>query len=398
MKVIDDIAVRQEAWTALRRDLHAHPELAYEEQRTAGIVAAELRRMGLAVHEGLAGTGVVGTLERGDGPAVGLRADMDALPMSETNTFEHRSVHEGRMHACGHDGHTVMLLAAAEHLAARDDLAGTLHFIFQPAEEAAGGARRMIEDGLFERFPVDAVYGMHNWPGLELGRFAVRTGPMLASLDCFDIEIAGSGAHGALPHHGIDPIAAAAAVVNALQSIVSRNVDPLEAAVVSVTRIHAGDAYNVIPARAALAGGLRCFDSGVRRLLRRRLVEVATDVAGAHGARADVSFAIEYPPVVNTPGETALAAAAAAGVVGEAAVDTAAEPVLGSEDFAYMLERKPGCYLLIGNGAGEGSCMIHNPGYDFNDATLPLGATYWVRLAEACLRRGRPGASGLTVE
>ena len=388
MESIAEIAARHEAWTALRRDLHAHPELAYEERRTAGIVASELRRMGLEVHEGLARTGVVGTLTRGNGPAVGLRADMDALPLTEVNTFEHRSRHEGRMHACGHDGHTAMLLAAAEYLAAHGDFSGTVRFIFQPAEEAAGGARVMVEEGLFEHFPVDAVFGMHNWPGLEVGRFAMREGPMMASLDCFDVEITGRGAHGALPHHGVDPIAASAAVVSALQTIVSRNVDPLEPAVVSVTQIHAGDAYNVIPQRAALGGGLRCFDPALRERLRNRLVEIATDVARAHGASAEVSFSAEHPAVVNTRPETALAAEAAAGLVGAAAVETNATPVLGSEDFSYMLERKPGCYVLIGNGVGAGSCMSHNPGYDFNDAALPLGASYWVRLAEAWLRRG----------
>lgn len=292
------------------------------------------------------------------------------------------------MHACGHDGHTAMLLAAAEHLARRTDPPGTIRFIFQPAEEAAGGARAMIGAGLFERFPVDAVFGMHNWPGLELGRFAMRTGPMMASLDCFDVEITGRGAHGALPHRGVDPVAAAAAVVGALQTIVSRNVDPLQPAVVSVTRIHAGDAYNVTPERARLAGGIRCFDPDVRALLRRRVVEVASGVAGAFGAGAEVSFSAEHPPVVNSAAETALAGDVAAGLVGADAVKTDADPVLGSEDFSYMLERKPGCYVLLGNGAGSGSAMIHNPGYDFNDEALPVGAAFWARLAEAWLGRG----------
>lgn len=387
MDIIDEIAARRDAWAALRRDIHAHPELAYEETRTAGIVATELARMGLDVEEGIARTGVVGTLSRGSGPSVGLRADMDALPMAETNTFAHRSRRAGRMHACGHDGHTVMLLAAAEHLAARADVAGTVRFIFQPAEEAAGGARVMVEEGLFERFPVDAVFGMHNWPGLELGRFAMRAGPMMASLDCFDIEIVGRGAHGALPHRGVDPVAASAAVVSALQTIVSRNVDPLQPAVVSVTKMHAGDAHNIIPERAVLAGGIRSLDPDVRELLKARVVDVATGVARALGASAEVTFSAEHPAVVNSPAETALAGEVAASLVGAVAVATDAEPVLGSEDFSYMLERKPGCYVLIGNGAGSGSCMIHNPGYDFNDDALPLGATFWARLAEAYLRR-----------
>lgn len=387
MKIIPEIAARHDMWTEVRRDIHAHPELGFEEHRTAAIVARELKRMGLEVHEGLAGTGVVATLARGEGPSVGLRADLDALPMSEANTFEHRSRHEGRMHACGHDGHTVMLLAAAEHLAAHGNIRGTVRFIFQPAEEVAGGAKVMIDEGLFERFPVDAVFGMHNWPGLDVGRFMVRTGPMLASLDCFDIEVTGRGSHGALPHQGIDPIAVSATMINALQTVVSRNIDPLQPAVLSVTKIHAGDAYNIIPERVELGGGLRCFDPAVRERLKTRLVEVATGVAASLGAQARVTFASQYPPVINTAAETSLAARVAASIVGDEAVRTDAEPILGSEDFSYMLQQKPGCYLMIGNGTGEGTCMIHNPGYDFNDDVLPLGATYWVRLAESFLSR-----------
>lgn len=388
LQVIPEIAARHERWIRLRRDLHAHPELAFEERRTADLVAAQLEHMGLDVDRGLAGTGVVATLECGTGPAVGLRADMDALPIEETNTFEHRSRHAGRMHACGHDGHVVMLLAAAEYLAARAaDLRGTVRFIFQPAEEVAGGAKTMIDDGLFTRFPVDAVFGMHNWPGLAVGRFALRPGPMLASLDCFDIEIRGRSAHGALPHQGVDPIAAAAALVTALQTIVSRNVDPLEPAVVSVTKMQAGDAYNVIPERALLAGGIRCFEPELRAQLKRRLVEVAEGVAQALGASCDVRFGTAYPPLVNTPAAAALAADVAASIVGAQHVTVDAPRILASEDFSYMLEQKPGCYVMIGNGTGPGGCMVHNPGYDFNDAALPLGGTFWVRLAETYLRR-----------
>jgi hippurate hydrolase len=375
---------------AWRRDIHAHPELAYEEFRTSTLVADLLRSWGFDVDVGLARTGVVGTLVNGSGAAVGLRADMDALPMQETNGFDHRSRIDGRMHACGHDGHTAMLLGAARHLAATRDFRGTVRCIFQPAEEAAGGAKVMLDEGLFERLPVDAVFGMHNWPGLEAGRFAMRPGPMMASLDCFDIVIEGRGAHGALPHYGVDPIVAAAAVIEALQTIVSRNVDPLRAAVVSVTKIHAGDAHNIIPERAALGGGIRCFDPALRAFLRSRVDEVVTGVARAFGAQGRTEFVSEHPAVLNDPASTVLAARVAAGLVGDARVDAAAEPVLGSEDFAYMLERKPGCYVFIGNGAGEGSCMIHNPGYDFNDEILAIGASYWVRLAEAFLARGAP--------
>lgn len=392
MSVISGIGAERDGWIALRRDLHAHPELAFEEHRTAALVAERLAEWGLDVHRGLGGTGVVGTLSRGDGPSVGLRADLDALAMKETNSFDYRSRFDGKMHACGHDGHTVMLLAAARYLAANADFAGTVHFIFQPAEEAAGGAAVMIEDGLFEKFPVDAVFGMHNWPGLAAGHFAVRPGPMMAALDCFDVCIEGTGAHGALPHRGVDPIATAALAVGALQTIVSRNADPLQAAVVSVTKIHGGDTYNIIPDRTRFGGGIRCFDPDLRETLKRRLREVVDGVASACGARASVEFASSYPPVVNDERHTATAAAAAAEVAGPGAVDTAAPPVLGSEDFSYMLEKRPGCYLFIGNGAGAGGaggCMIHNPGYDFNDEILTVGASYWVHLARKFLAAAR---------
>jgi hippurate hydrolase len=289
------------------------------------------------------------------------------------------------MHACGHDGHTAMLLGAARCLAEKRDFSGTVRCIFQPAEEAAGGAKVMLDEGLFERLPVDAVFGMHNWPGLAVGRFAVRPGPMMASLDCFNIVIEGRGAHGALPHHGVDPIVGAAAVIEALQTIVSRNVDPLRAAVVSVTKIHAGDAHNIIPERAELGGGIRCFDPALRRYLKSRVEEVVSGVAAALGARGRVEFVSEYPAVINDAASTMLAVRVARGLVGVGHVDPDAEPVLGSEDFAYMLERKPGCYIFIGNGAGEGSCMIHNPRYDFNDEILTLGASYWVKLAQSFL-------------
>lgn len=376
--------------TAWRRDLHAHPELAYEEKRTSAFVADELRRIGLDVDVGLARTGVVATLSTGDGPSVGLRADMDALPLSEANRFAHRSRFAGRMHACGHDGHTVMLLAAARALAERPRLRGTVRFVFQPAEEAAGGARAMVEEGLFERFPMDRIFGMHNWPGLSAGCFAMRAGPLMASMDCFDARITGRGAHGALPQHGTDPVLAAAHAVTALQSIVSRNVDPRRAAVVSVTKLHAGHAHNVIPEHADLAGSLRAFEPEIRAAIKRRLEDVLTSTAAAFGAKAKVEYAVENPPVVNDAAAMAVAAAAAARVVGADAVDTDTEAVLGSEDFSLMLERRPGCYVFIGNGDGEGGCMIHDPSYDFNDDILTTGASYWVRLAEAALGTALP--------
>ncbi|MBN1240461.1 MAG: amidohydrolase [Gammaproteobacteria bacterium] len=384
---IPDIDARREELIGWRRDLHAHPELAFEERRTSDFVAAELRRIGLDVHVGLGRTGVVASLTAGPGPAIALRADMDALPLQERNVFAHRSRFDGRMHACGHDGHTVMLLAAARHLAEHHDFDGTVRFVFQPAEEGAGGAKAMIEEGLFERFPVDRVFGMHNWPGLPEGSFAMRPGPIMASMDAFDATITGRGGHGALPHHGVDPVHAFAQTVVALQSIVSRGVDPLRSAVVSVTKVHGGDAHNVIPESISFGGALRALDPGVRRDIRARLEGLVQGIAGSLGARGEVEFGVQFPPVVNDPDATRLAAAAAAEVVGDDAVTLNAEPVLGSEDFSLMLERRPGCYVFIGNGDGEGSCMIHNPQYDFNDEVLTIGAAYWVRLAEAALGR-----------
>ena len=387
MRVIPEIRAFEAELVAWRRDLHAHPELAYREHRTAGLVAERLRDWGIDVERGLAETGVVGTLARGEGPTIGLRADMDALPMEETNTFVHRSQHSGRMHACGHDGHTTMLLGAARYLAEHGDFAGTVRFIFQPAEEAAGGAKRMLDDGLFSRFPVDAVFGMHNWPGLPAGQFATRPGPMMASLDTFDIRIAGKGAHGATPQDGVDPVAAAAQVISAVQTIVSRNVDPLKSSVISVTRIHGGDADNVIPPEVILGGGIRSFDAEVRALLCRRLVEVVEGVCASLGASGTVKFKTRSPAVINEGDSTSLAAKTAAGIVGEANVDADADPVMVSEDFGYLLDASTGCFMLIGNGAAGGGCMIHNPGYDFNDDILTLGASYWARLAQDFLRQ-----------
>ncbi len=380
---LPEIEARRDELAAWRRDLHAHPELAYEEKRTSSFVASELRRIGLDVDVGLARTGVVATLAAGDGPSIGLRADMDALPILEANRFPHRSRFDGRMHACGHDGHTVMLLAAARYLAEHGRVHGTVRFVFQPAEEAAGGAEAMIRDGLFERFPMERIFGMHNWPGLPAGTFSMRPGPIMASTDCFDARIVGNGAHGALPHHGIDPVVAAAHAIVALQSIVGRNVDPLRSAVVSITKIHAGDAHNIIPEAAELGGTLRAFEPDVRARIRARVAEILSGVAASLGARAELEYVHEVPPVMNDADAIELAARAAAGVVGPEGVDTSAQPVLASEDFAHMLERRPGCYVFIGNGDGEGSCMIHNPSYDFNDEILTIGASYWARLAEA---------------
>ena len=385
MRIIPEIEAFREELVILRRDIHAHPELAFEEERTSSLVSELLDSWGFTVSRGLAKTGVVGTLVRGKGRRVGLRADMDALPMQEENNFEHKSKEDGKMHACGHDGHTVMLLAAARYLSEHLDFSGTINVIFQPAEEAAGGAKVMIEEGLFEQFPMDAVFGMHNWPGIDAGKFAMRPGPMMASLDCFDISIEGRGAHGALPHEGVDPIVTAAQVITALQSIVSRNMDPLRSAVVSVTKVHAGSAHNIIPECVELGGGLRCFEPEIREVLRSRIKSIVERVCEGMGAKGSVIFGSGYPAVINYPEDIILAGKVASDIVGAENVDIDSEPSMGSEDFAYMLEKKPGCYVFIGNGVGEGSCMVHNPNYDFNDEILVLGATYWVRLAQMYL-------------
>lgn len=371
---------------ALRHELHAHPELAFEEHRTADLVVRVLEKAGIEVHRGLAGTGVVGVLRAGRSPrAIGLRADMDALPIEEENTFPHRSRHPGRMHACGHDGHTAMLLAAAEYLAATREFDGTVYFIFQPAEEGEGGARAMIEDGLFTRFPMDAVFGLHNWPGLPVGQIAVHSGPVMASTDQFDIILRGHGAHAAMPHQGRDPVLAGAALVQALQGLISRECAPLDAAVLSVTRFHAGEAYNVIPPQAVLGGTVRTLRPEVQAQLEAAIERMATGIAQAHGMQAQVDYRRGYPATVNSLREAAFCRLVAAEVVGEAQVRTDLPPSMGAEDFAYMLRERPGCYVWLGNGPGEGGCTLHNPRYDFNDAALPIGAAYWVRLAERWL-------------
>jgi len=397
MQLIEEIVGFAPEIALIRRDIHAHPELAYAETRTAALVADQLRAWGLEVATGIGGTGVVGTL-RGRGPrSVGLRADMDALPLQELNEFGHRSVHAGRMHACGHDGHIAMLLAAARFLAANPPPRGTVHFIFQPAEEHGAGAQAMIDDGLFERFPCDAVYGMHNWPGMSVGTFGLCAGPMLASANEFEITIQGQGSHAALPHTGRDPIWIACQVAIALQGIVSREKKPVDAAVLSVTQIHAGDAYNIVPDQAVIRGTVRTFDSRVTDLFERRITEIGQTLPTAFGASGKVVFERTYPPLVNHPAETDFARGIAAGLVGADKV-IEFEPTMGSEDFAYMLLARPGCYIGIGNGDGghreaghgAGACVLHNPSYDFNDEIIPLGASYWVGIARAALGGNGP--------
>jgi hippurate hydrolase len=386
MKLVPQLADMQPQLAEVRRQIHAYPETAFEEQRTSDLVASRLAEFGLEVHRGIALTGVVGVLRNGrSSRAIGLRADMDALPLTELNHFAHRSRHEGKMHACGHDGHTTMLLGAAQHLAANRSFDGTVVFIFQPAEEGQGGGRVMVEQGLFERFPVESVFGMHNWPGLDVGRFAVHSGPVMASADEFEIALTGRGGHAAMPHQAFDPVLAGAALVQALQSLVSRNTDPLDSAVVSVTQFHAGEAYNVIPEQALLRGTARAFKPEVRDRLESGIERVAKGVAAAHGIRAELRYQRGYPPTINAAREAALCAGVAAGLVGADKVHTDLPPTMGAEDFSFMLQEKPGCYVWIGNGPGAGGCMLHNPHYDFNDEILPLGASYWVRLVEHIL-------------
>jgi amidohydrolase len=392
MDIKDEIARDHGLLTEWRRDFHAHPELAFEEERTSALVAERLESFGVEVHRGLAKTGVVGRLKAGEGNrAIALRADMDALPMEEGNDFAHRSQSPGRMHGCGHDGHTTMLLGAAKYLAETKQFDGTVYFIFQPAEEAEGGAEVMVEEGLFEQFPVEAIYGMHNWPGMPVGEFAVSAGPMMAAFDIFDLVVRGRGSHGAMPHQGVDSIVVASQLVTALQTITSRNTDPIDSLVVSVTQIHGGDAYNVIPDEVVLRGTVRSFREEVRDTVEPAIRRIADGICAAHGAVAELRYEKRYPATVNTVEETGQAFAAAQAVVGDTKIETKPVPSMGSEDFAYMLREKPGCYVWVGNGDTAGGCMLHNPGYDFNDDVIPIGVTYWANLVEQVLT-GERGA------
>jgi amidohydrolase len=376
----------------LRRDLHAHPELAFEETRTASVVAAHLKKLGIDVFEGIAKTGVVGRLKLGNSPrAIGLRADMDALPLPEMNGFPHRSRHEGRMHACGHDGHTAMLLGAAEALVALRDTSnfdGTVYFIFQPAEEHEGGGRVMVEEGLFDRFPMQMVFGLHNWPGLPAGSIAVTEGPVMAGADRFEITINARGAHAAMPHQGTDAILAGADLVQAFQSLVSRATDPLDSAVVSVTRFHAGHADNILPEQAVLGGTVRSFSPELQDALEAGLGRICTGIEATHRVRIELHYDRGYPPTINAEEPSFICREVARQVVGGELVLTHLKPSMGAEDFAYLSRVVPGCYVWLGNGPGEGGCMLHSPHYDFNDAIIATGIRYWVRLVEKTLAPG----------
>ena len=390
MNLLDSIVSQSAQLVAIRRDIHAHPELCFQENRTADLVAAKLTEWGIPIHRGLGKTGVVGIIKGGDSDrALGLRADMDALPLQEFNTFAHASRHQGKMHACGHDGHTAMLLAAAQHLAKHRNFDGTVYLIFQPAEEGGGGAREMIKDGLFKSFPMQAVFGMHNWPGPKVGTFAISPGPVMASSNEFRITIHGKGSHAALPHNGIDPVPIAAQLVQAFQTIISRNKKPVDAGVISVTMIHAGEATNVVPDSCELQGTVRTFTLEVLDLIEQRMREISQGICAAMGASCEFEFVRNYPPTVNHVAESEFMRQVMADMVGAENV-SAQEPTMGAEDFAYMLQACPGAYAFIANGDGvhremghgAGPCTLHNPSYDFNDDLIPLGGSLWVRLVE----------------
>ena len=388
MKIEPLIAAATAELTAIRRDIHAHPELGFEEERTSTIVAQKLKEWGCEVTTGIGKTGVVGTIRVGNNPrAIGLRADMDALPMDELNTFDHRSQHKGRMHACGHDGHTAMLLGAAKYLAATRNFDGTVHLIFQPAEEGRGGAEAMVKDGLFQKFPCEIIFGMHNRPKLDVGKFAIRPGPQMAGGGLFDIHITGKGAHGARPETGIDPVIIATQIISALQSVVSRNVAPLDSAVISVTQMHSGDAYNVIPQEAVLRGTIRAFRKETMALIKERIETISSGIAATLGGSAKADVRIAFPPLVNDKDAVKFIADVAAEIVGPENMNREGPFVMASEDFSYMLEQVPGAFINIGNGGGEGGCEVHNPSYDFNDEALTLGSTLWARVVEARLAK-----------
>jgi hippurate hydrolase len=386
--VIADLADDAPALREIRHDIHRHPELSYEETRTSALVAQRLEEWGWQVTRGIAGTGVVGTLSAGEGTkSIGLRADMDALPIIEQSGKPYASETPGKMHACGHDGHTTMLLGAARHLARTKRFNGTVHLYFQPAEEhgVPSGAERMIQEGLFDRFHCDAVFGVHNHPGAQPGTFLFRKGPFMAACDQVSIEIVGVGGHAARPHMAVDPVVVTASIVMALQTIVARNIDPAQPAVVTVGSMHAGTVNNVIPQRATLELSVRSFNPQIRERLRARIKELVEAQAASYGATANVKVTPGYPVVVNSEAETEFATQVARELVGEENVVAQTDLLMGSEDFAFMLQERPGTFLRIGNGAGEDGCMVHNPHYDFNDKNLPIGAAYWARLVERFL-------------
>jgi amidohydrolase len=389
MPIINRIAEFQKDMTAWRRDIHAHPETAFEEHRTAEVVAKRLQEFGIEVHRGMAGTGVIGTLKgtQPGGRAIALRADMDALHVHEKNGFAHCSTNHGKMHACGHDGHTTMLLGAAKYLAATRNFEGAVHLIFQPAEEGGGGGKVMVEEGLFDKFPCDAVFAIHNKPGIPVGHMAMRAGPILASSDRFEVRVKGRGTHAAHPHLGIDPIVIGSQIVLALQTIGSRNVNPIDSSVITVGFMKGGSAFNVIPDELHLGGTVRAFRPEVRDLLERRIGEVARGIASTHGATVEFAYRRGYGPTINHANETEFAAEVAAEICGADCVLRTVEPSMGAEDFSFMLNARPGAMVWLGNGPGESGCFLHNARYDFNDEALVTGASFFARLAERFLEK-----------
>ena len=395
MQLLPEILASTDEIQVIRRNIHAHPELRFEENLTADLVAEALSSWGIPIVRGMGKTGVVGRLDGALGPGkmIGLRADMDALPLQEHNTFAHASRHAGKMHACGHDGHTAMLLGAAQYLSNHREFKGSVIFIFQPAEEGGGGAREMIKDDLFKQFPCDAVFGLHNWPGIPVGDFGVTVGPMMASSNAFQITVKGRGGHAALPHNSADPVIAGVNIVQALQSIITRNKRPVDAAVLSITQFHAGETSNVIPDSAFIGGTVRTFTLEVLDLIETRLREITHGVAGAFDCSAEIEFIRNYPPLINHQQEVDFAVSVITDLVGAGHVDTQIDPTMGAEDFAFMVLEKPGCYVFLGNGDGDhravghgmGPCQLHNPSYDFNDALIPVGVSYWVKLAQRFL-------------
>ncbi|MPQ92636.1 M20 aminoacylase family protein [Thioclava sp. JE_KL1] len=385
MNITPAIKAMEDQLVEWRHALHRRPELAFEEHETAAFIAAELRAFGLEVHEGLAGTGVIGVLRNGAGPTVGLRADIDALPISELTGADYASEIPGKMHACGHDGHTTMLLGAAQAMATDPPGPGTVVFIFQPAEENEGGARVMIEDGLLEQFPLDSTFALHNWPGLEAGKIAMRAGPVMAAFDTFELKVMGKGSHGAMPHEGIDPITLAAQLQMAWQTIVSRAVDPTDATVISVTQIHAGHTLNVIPDEVTLHGTVRTLRPATRDFVQAEMTRRAEMIAEAFHAKAELIYQRRYPATINDAEAAETARRAAEAIVGRDAVQVDYAPSMASEDFAFLLEKVPGAYGWIGNGSAEGGRNLHSPHYDFNDSILPLGVQFFVEVAHRAL-------------
>lgn len=389
MSLVNNLQPLQPLMREWRQHLHQFPETAFEETQTSQFIVDKLLSFGLEVHQGLGKTGVVATLSAGTSSnKIALRADMDALFIQEQNSFAHKSCHNGKMHACGHDGHTAMLLGAACYLAQHRNFDGTVYFIFQPAEEGRAGAKQMIDDGLFLKFPADCVFGLHNFPDIPLGHFAVKSGAMMASFDCFEIVITGQATHAAMPHLGNDAIIASAQLITALQTIVSRTLNPADPAVVSITQIHAGNTWNALPESVLIRGTFRCFNSDIQKTIADKIAQIVKGICESFEVKAEINFNPEnpgYPVTFNAVAETELALQAAIAVAGELSVDRQPVPSMGSEDFAFMLQEKPGCYIWIGNGSSENSCLLHNPHYDFNDEILATGASYWVKLVDLVL-------------